>query len=286
LPEHYRQSSQLVSETEIDGIPLVVIDVPYDNKMSFDQRIDAFLRFAVLATREAMSRSADVVFATSTPLSIAIPGLFAALKQRIPLVFEVRDLWPELPIAMGALRNPAACVVARLLEWLAYHGSAHVVALSPGMAEGVVSRGIAPGRVTVIPNSCDTDSFEVPPEYGHTFRSKLPDLAPEQPLVVYTGTFGQINGVGYLVAVAEAMQRIDPSVRFLLVGAGAEKEQVTEEARACGVFGKNLWIWDSIPKTQMPSLLSASTVPFSYLYARCGITRQISSSTPLLRAGL
>jgi glycosyltransferase involved in cell wall biosynthesis len=230
--------------------------------MSYRDRILAFLKFAVGAARKAAALQADVVFATSTPLTIALPGIYAARRQRIPFVFEVRDLWPELPIAVGALRNPIVIKAAQLLEWIAYHASAHVVALSPGMAEGVTRRGIPASRVTVIPNSCDVAMFDVPPNRGETIRQRL-GLAPGQPLIVYTGTFGLINGVEYLVAAAAAMQTIAPEVRFLLVGSGAELEKVTQQARALGILDKNLWIWPSLPKIEMPNLLAAATVATS-----------------------
>ncbi|MGC9357532.1 MAG: glycosyltransferase family 4 protein, partial [Anaerolineae bacterium] len=247
---------------DIEGIHLEVMCVPYSNEMSFPERIKAFFSFALGASWHLRNLDADVVFATSTPLTIAVPAMFAKLWHRIPMVFEVRDLWPELPIAVGALRNPLGKLLARGLEWSAYHASAHIVALSSGMAEGVMRRGIPPSRVTVIPNSCDLDLFNVPAENGRWVREKL-GLESEQPLIVYTGAFGLINGVGYLVDVAAAMRDIAPDVSFLLVGRGAEVEKVTAQAQELGVLNQNLWIWAPLPKAQVPDLLAAATVATS-----------------------
>ena len=99
------------------GVQVHWLPVPYSNQMPFPQRIRAFFRFAWKSAFRAASVPADVVLATSTPLTIAIPGIATKLWQRIPLVFEVRDLWPELPIAVGALRSPVSKGLARLLEW-------------------------------------------------------------------------------------------------------------------------------------------------------------------------
>lgn len=247
---------------EMEGIHIEVLRIPYGNEMSFGDRIQAFAKFAAGASWHTRKFRADVVFATSTPLTIILPGLAAKLGRRIPLVFEVRDLWPELPIAVGALRNPVLKWAAQWLEWIAYHASAHIVALSPGMAEGVMRRGISASRVTVIPNSCDVAMFDVPQDRGEAIRQKL-GLAPGQPLIVYTGTFGLINGVEYLARVAAAMRTIAPDVRFLLVGSGAELENVTQLARDLGVLDTNLWIWPSLPKIEMPNLLAAATVATS-----------------------
>ncbi|MHA1360538.1 MAG: glycosyltransferase [Candidatus Helarchaeota archaeon] len=127
---------------KIKGIRLEVLKLSYSNEMSFATRIKAFFKFSLSASWHIRKFKADIVFATSTPLTIAIPALVAKFWHRIPIVFEVRDLWPELPIAVGALRHPLSKILARALEWMAYHASAHIVALSPGMAEGIMSRGI------------------------------------------------------------------------------------------------------------------------------------------------
>lgn len=261
MPEPYR-SLDKTTQIELDGIQVIVIPVPYANEMSFARRIWAFLHFALAASWQAMQQPADVVFATSTPLTIAIPAIMAKLRRRIPLVFEVRDLWPELPIAVGALRNPVAKWLAHALEWIAYHASAHIVALSPGMAAGVQRRGIPAERVTVIPNSCDVALFDVPASRGDALRAQL-GLAADQPLIVYAGTFGRINGVSYLVDVAAALRARNPQARFLLVGQGAERDQVIARAQATGVLDQTLWVRDPIPKAEMPALLAAATVATS-----------------------
>lgn len=82
-------------------------------------------------SKKARSIEADIIFATSTPLTIALPAVYAAKRQKIPMVFEVRDLWPELPIAMGALRNPMNRYAAHKLEKWAYQHAKAVIALSP-----------------------------------------------------------------------------------------------------------------------------------------------------------
>ena len=145
----------------------------------------------------AASLNADVVFATSTPLTIAIPGVYAARLQKVPMVFEVRDLWAELHIALGALRNPIAPKAARLLERFAYQSSTEIVALSLGMADGAVATGFPPSHVSEIPNNSDLDLFDPNAEWRSAFREQQ-DIAEDQILVVYTGIFSRINGVGYL----------------------------------------------------------------------------------------
>ncbi len=265
LSEAWRTSGSTLRRP-LEGIDVVVIQVPYSNHMAFSERIQAFLKFAGWAGWEVMKHPGDLIFATSTPLTIALPGLLGSLFHRIPLVFEVRDLWPSLPIAIGALKNPLLRRAAQALEWMAYQGAEHVVALSEGMAEGVRRRGIPQERVTVIPNGADLQVFGVSKEVGRAFRERhLPWLKEHQPLVVYAGTFGIINGVGWMVELAAAMASRAPEVRFLMVGGGVEGEKVLALAREKGVLEKNLWILPSLSKGEMPGLMSAATLCSSWV---------------------
>ena len=261
LPEAY-QHGEDIEDVVIDDIPVRVICVPYSNEMSFAERIRAFIGFAFRASIEATQMKTDLIFATSTPLTIGIPAMIGQLWQRVPMVFEVRDLWPELPIAIGVLKNPFLIWLASALEWIIYHMATHVVALSPGMAAGVQRRGIAPERITVIPNSCDVDIFDVPSSEGDEVRAQL-GLQDGQPLVVYTGTFGMINGVSYLIDLAAEMCAIDPQMRFLLVGKGAMYEDVITRAQELGVLDKTLFVWNPVPKQEIPGILAAATVATS-----------------------
>ncbi len=231
----------------------------YNNKMSYAERVRAFFRFAYHATKKGKSLEADLVFATSTPLTIAIPAIFTARSLKVPMVFEVRDLWPELPIAMGALNNKLAQKLAYQLEDWAYKNSSSIVALSPGMKDGIVKTGYPKERVAIIPNSSDNELFTIDPELAQKFRDKYEWLR-DRPLIVYTGTFGHINGVGYLVKVAEQLKQLNPEIRILLVGDGVEFEKVELLAKEKAVLNINLFMMKQMPKKQIPIVLNAATL--------------------------
>lgn len=231
----------------------------YNNKMSYAERVRAFFRFAYHATKKGKSLEADLVFATSTPLTIAIPAIFTARSLKVPMVFEVRDLWPELPIAMGALNNKLAQKLAYQLEDWAYKNSSSIVALSPGMKDGIVKTGYPKERVAIIPNSSDNELFTIDPELAQKFRDKYEWLR-DRPLIVYTGTFGHINGVGYLVEVAEQLKQLNPEIRILLVGDGVEFEKVELLAKEKAVLNINLFMMKQMPKKQIPVVLNAATL--------------------------
>jgi len=249
-------------EEIVDGIHVHWLPVPYDNAMGFSQRVLAFVRFALRAGQHAVALGGDVVFATSTPLTIALPGALAASRLKVPMVFEVRDLWPDVPIAMGFLRNPLSKAAARWLERFAYARSSRVVALSDGMADGVVQVGYPRERVSVIPNSADLDLFRHSKDGGQRFRERHPELE-DGPIVLYPGTLGKANGVPYLAHVAKGMLTYRPDVRFVVIGEGAEADLVQNTAQKLGVLGVNFFQYPAMPKRALVDAFSAASVVIS-----------------------
>lgn len=250
-------------QTEDDGVRVHWFSIPYNNHMSYARRIRAFAQFMVVATAKAARIGADLVFATSTPLTVAVPGVLASKLRRVPFVFEVRDLWPEVPIEMGALRNPVLRGVAGALANFAYRNAEEVVALSPGMAAGVTAR--RPGtRTTVIPNAADLAMFEVSDEAVAGFRARHEWLG-DRPLIVYTGALGAVNGVDYLVRAAKRMREIDPEIRVLIVGHGKEWEPTERLAADLGLLDDTVRMWAKVPKAELPVILGAATMSTSFV---------------------
>lgn len=172
------------------------------------------------------------------------------------MVFEVRDLWPEVPIAVGVLKNPFIKYLAKTLERYTYKKSEAVIALSQGMKNGVVDAGYDENRVFVIPNFSNRELFNSELT-GEKFRIKRKWLK-DSPLLVYTGTFGMINGVTYLVDIAEQLLFLNSNVKILLLGHGSEFSMVNSYARKKNVLNTNLFIEPSIKKEELPEVLAAA----------------------------
>ncbi|SCG78654.1 glycosyltransferase family 4 protein [Micromonospora humi] len=201
------------------------------------------------------------LIATSTPLTIAVPAVFAAWRRHVPMVLEVRDLWPEVPIALGALRSPLSRRSALALEAWAYRKSTEVIALSVGMAEGVRARR-PDARVTVIPNGCDIELFADAAAAGKLLRDRTPWLG-DQPLILYAGTVGFVNDVGYLIQMARTLRHTHPDIRIAIIGQGAEVPRLRTEAAACGVLDGNLFMLDPMPKNDIVSYFGACDLAVS-----------------------
>jgi glycosyltransferase involved in cell wall biosynthesis len=238
-------------EGVVDGIRVIELAAAAGNAQSPATRAARFGRFALAASMVAARERADLVYATSTPLSVALPALAARCARGRPYVFEVRDLWPELPVAMGVIRNPAAIAALSGLEWAAYRGARAVVALSDGMATGVARRGVPPYRIAVIPNGCDLELFSpaVPP-------AETPWLGAGEVAAIYAGAHGRANGLDHLLEVAAELR--GTPLRLVLCGDGSEKPRL--RARAAAMQLDNVTFLDPVPRRAMPALLRACAI--------------------------
>lgn len=249
-------------DTEESGIQVHWYPVPYSNSMKYGDRIKAFIKFSYVAAKKAAAIGGDIVFATSTPLTIAIPATYAAKRRKLPMVFEVRDLWPEAPIAVGALKNPLLKMIARHLEQFAYRNANHIVALSPGMKEGIINAGYPEGNITVIPNCCDLDLFNVNAKQAEDLRAKHEWLR-NRPLIIYAGAIGFVNGVDYFARLAAATYSLDEGIRFLVIGTGSEENSVRQLAENLGILEKNFFMMPQVPKYIVPVWLAAADIATS-----------------------
>lgn len=218
-------------DLEFEGIRIKRLAVPYRNAMTTPERIRSFLLFMVKSSFLAVRLKTDVIYASSTPLTVAIPGVIGKFVQRVPLIFEVRDLWPLVPIELGYLRNRAVIWAAQALEKVAYKSADEIVALSPGMKDGILK--VAPGKeVTIIPNACDFDFFTQTPEEKQAFRASQ-GWAPDETIVVYAGGFGPTYRLDWAVQLAATVK--EDAIRFVLIGDGTDTAKLRSLAKERGL---------------------------------------------------
>lgn len=234
----------------VDGIDVIQYELPYSNRDSFIRRAITFIRYALKSIRVVFFLDYDLIYATSTPLTAAIPGIAAKLTMRgKPFVFEVRDLWPELPKAMGVIRNPIVLMAMSALEWLAYRSADMCVGLAPGIVAGIRKRSSSLLPVELIPNSCDLSLFR--PDVN---PACIKGVADGTFVALFAGAHGIANGLDAVLDVAEELKRRGRGdIKLVFIGDGNRKDALVERAEGSGL--DNCVFLDSVPKTSMPGLL-------------------------------
>ncbi len=197
----------------------------------------------------------DLVLATSPQIFTGVAGLALARLRRVPFVLEVRDLWPESIVSVGALPagHPVIRALARVERGL-YRNAAGVVSVTDSFVAHVLAHGVPRERIAVIKNGADLDLFDpdTPPPPRRA-RLKIPADAL---LVLFCGTLGMAHDVG-LLARAAAICPPELHVQFVIVGDGADREPLAAEIAALGV-GDRVHLLPPVPRAQVPALLAAA----------------------------
>jgi glycosyltransferase involved in cell wall biosynthesis len=226
-------------EHQIDGIRVISVAAAYNDPyvgttMRGWQRMLKFHQFAKVASQVGRNLGRpDVVFATHTPLTVGLAGIALSRYFDVPFVFEVRDLWPEALVNVGALTNPAVIWWLRRMAHRIYREADHIVALSPGMKEGIVRTGVPSEKVTVIPNASDLDLFR--PDLDGTASRDRFGLG-KRFAAIYFGAMGMANGLEYVIEAARiSAERGRDHLVLVLLGSGGRRDELENLARTYGL---------------------------------------------------
>ncbi len=247
------KARKFIDHQKIDGIDVYIINVSINNKHRIIKRIFNFLIYSFVSVYLVFKLRYDLIIASSGPITIGIPALLGKWIRKKPLVFEVRDLWPEAPVELGVIKNQFIIKLSYWFEKMLYRNASLVIPLSPGMEQNILHR--FPGTETLtIPNQANINLF------GKT--TNLPDkhLIPGK-YVIYTGNIGQVNNSVLLYKAARKLSELGrDDIQILLIGEGQEKEKMQQSARKLS----NLTVKDPMPKRDLVPYVQnalASVIP-------------------------
>ena len=238
-----------------EGINLIEFNLFYSNKMNFVKRSSIFIKYSFKSIKLALKEDYDLLFATSTPLTASIPGIIMKLFRSKKFVFEVRDLWPELPKEMGVIKNKGILTLMSILEWCSYRMADACIGLSPGIVKGIQKRRTRKGPVVMIPNASDTDLF-FPGKENKTIIHGCSDL---DFIAIFTGAHGIANGLDSVIEAASIIQKSgNKNIKFVFVGDGMQKSILINKSKDLGLF--NCIFLDPVSKKDLLKYLNASDI--------------------------
>lgn len=248
IPERYR-GRKIVRERE-DGLDVWRTYSTPGYGRDLRSRLASYLSFAWWGGLAcARAPRARVVVASSPSLPASVAAAIVARLKRSRFVLEVRDLWPDSAVAMGLVTDRRMLAVARWMERFCYRRADHIVALTEGIRDGIVAKGIPASRVTLITNGID---LGVGPPAPVTVP--VPDDAF---VCMYVGAHGTYSSLDTVLDAADRL-RTRPEIRFVLVGGGDQKPTLVARAAELGLA--NVTFVDPVPKHDVPGWLARADV--------------------------
>ncbi|MDW8445623.1 MAG: glycosyltransferase family 4 protein [Acetobacteraceae bacterium] len=236
----------------VSGYRIIQIRLPYSNALKALQRLKIFLLYSIAVFQHAFRHPWDLVIGTSTPLTIVIPLMVLRVFWRARCIFEVRDRWPELLVAMNAISAPSAIFLG-FLERVSKQIADMYVGLSPTVISGFQEIGCRLGSIHLISNGWDIDHFKDRRFLIERMRGNGGNI-----LAIYLGTIGKANGLDILLDGAKLLQCLEKKVRFLVVGEGNERERLLWRVVSEGIL--NVMFVDPLPRIRLGEILSRADI--------------------------
>jgi colanic acid biosynthesis glycosyl transferase WcaI len=253
-----RYRGQLFVEEELQGFRVIRSWLYSSPAGGFVRTVINNATFMATAAANALARlgPADVLIASAPPLFTHLSGVMVSTLKGIPLILEVRDLWPDYLVGMGLLRRGAVTTNAlfALERWMLKRAD-RVVVVTESFRENIIAKGISPDRVHVLPNGVDLQLY-------HPSTEPPPIAAVERHgdefIVGYLGTFGAGQALSNVVEAAKLVEARDPNIRFVLVGDGPDRRRVEEKVRE--LAPSNLTLAPTIRRDQTRAFYNACDV--------------------------
>jgi len=238
---------------EVAGIRVLRVMTYLSANAGFLKRTLNYLSYMVSATLlSCLVKEVDIVISTSPQFFCGMAGLWVALSKGRPWMLEIRDLWPESIIAVGAISNRRIIRALESIETFLYRRADHIVSVTQSFSHHIASRGVDPERISVLTNGADLSQY-LPLCRENGIRTEL-NLEGKF-VASYIGTHGMAHGLDTVLRAAELLRR-EKDIVFLLVGGGAERERLVARRDEMGL--ENVLMLPQRPKEQMPHILAAS----------------------------
>ncbi|MCC6829963.1 MAG: glycosyltransferase family 4 protein [Thermoleophilia bacterium] len=251
IPERYA-GRRIVRETE-DGLDMWRVYSTPGYGRDLRSRLGNYASFAWWAS-VAMTRvpKPKVVVASSPSLPAAGAAAVLAMVRRAPFVLEIRDLWPDSAVTMGLVNDRATIAAATRLERFCYRRADRIIALTEGIRDGIIAKGVPERKVTLITNGVDLDEAG-----GEQAPAAIPGVPDDAVVAMYVGNHGTYSSLGTVLEAADLL-RGRPEIRVVLVGGGDQKARLVEQAARMEL--PNVVFADSVPKREVPAVIARADV--------------------------
>ena len=242
------------------GLRIHRVPALVNHQASYMHRVVSYLWFCVVALVYVLRASkANVVVGTSPPIGQGMTALVAAKLSRCPFVLEVRDLWPDFPIALGGLNSRIGKAIAKAIERRLYSGAEKIVVNSPGFLDPIAEKGVSRDKLVLVPNGVDPSMF-VGARHGMKLRVALG--LDHKFVILYSGALGKANDLESLLEAALILKEVH-EIRFVILGDGMMRRALQD--RCSKMQLTNVQFLRSRKKRWMPDFLAAADLCYAGL---------------------
>lgn len=243
----------LIQREEIDGVRITRLPLYPSHDGSALRRIANYASFAASSLLYGLfgMKRPDVLYAYHPPLTVGVTASLLRLFRRIPVVYDIQDMWPDTLRATGMINNEKVLsVIEKICRWV-YNRVDHVVVLSPGFKRLLLERGIPEQKVEVIYNWCEEDGLRTPTK---TCPPGFPDTSRFR--IVFAGNMGKAQALGAVLDAASILATLRPDICFVLVGSGVDLDGLKTEVANRQL--NNVVFIPRVPMNQVGAILAAA----------------------------
>ncbi len=244
---------KFIQRERIDGVFITRVPLYPNHDQSAIKRILNYASFAFSALIYSLFalRRVDVIYAYHPPLTVGIVASLVRIFRRIPVVYDVQDMWPDSLRATGMINNPIALkIIGKVCDWV-YRQVDHIIVLSPGFKRLLIERGVPQGKIDLIYNWADEDSLVTP-------EGVLPENFPNSGSfrVVFAGNMGKAQALDVILEAAALLKKADSRVVFVMIGGGVDVFRL--KTKAVEMHLSNVLFLTQVPMGQIGRILLAA----------------------------
>lgn len=265
---------KLIKREVIDGVQVTRLPLYPSHSHSAFWRLINYASFSISAFLYCVfiSKRSDIIYTYHPPLTVGIAVILIRLFRRVPVVYDIQDMWPDTLRATGMVSNYRVLDIVGRICQMVYRSVDHIVVLSPGFRKLLVERGVPERKIDVIYNWCDEALMSNPTGDAPTEFSD-----PSSFSIVFAGNMGKAQALDAVLGAAEIVQIKAPNIRFVFIGGGVEVDNLKRMADEKGV--RNVRFLQAVPMGELGAVLGKADVLLVHLRKDPLFTITIPSKT-------
>jgi glycosyltransferase involved in cell wall biosynthesis len=212
----------------MDGVEVIRVPIYPSHSNSIIGRSADYLSFFISAAilGSIVPKRPDILYVYHPPATAGMAGLVLKKMHRVPMVYDIQDLWPDTLMATGMIRKGSILSIVNRFCELIYKGASHIVVLSPGFKAKLIERGVPSDKIDVIYNWTNDESIS---DVQESADPLVESVFCDKFNIVFAGNLGRAQGLDNVLAAASILLHSHPRIQFVFVGSGIEENRLKNE---------------------------------------------------------